>query len=98
MDSAHSGYSRSVRAAVVVAHPGHELRVFGWIEQARPIACVLTDGSGRTGSSRLSFTTSLLESTGATLGPVCGQLTDADLYSALLDHRHEAFIEMTDRI
>ena len=34
------------RAALVVAHPGHELRVHGWLEVARPVVCVSTDGSG----------------------------------------------------
>lgn len=34
----------SGRAALVVAHPGHELRVYGWLEQARPRVFVLTDG------------------------------------------------------
>ena len=34
------------RAVLVVAHPGHELRVHGWLELARPTVCILTDGSG----------------------------------------------------
>jgi carbonic anhydrase/acetyltransferase-like protein (isoleucine patch superfamily) len=31
------------KAAPVVAHPGHELCVYGWLEQARPLVFVLTD-------------------------------------------------------
>jgi hypothetical protein len=32
------------KAALVVAHPGHELRVFHWLRLARPCVFVLTDG------------------------------------------------------
>jgi hypothetical protein len=48
-----------------VAHPGHELRVFGWLHAARPRVFVLTDGSGRTGRSRLPSTTRILREAGA---------------------------------
>ena len=33
------------RTALFVAHPGHELRIYGWLERARPQVHVLTDGS-----------------------------------------------------
>ena len=38
------------KAALIVAHPGHELRVHHWMELARPLVLVLTDGSGRQGN------------------------------------------------
>src|SRR5256885_1892784 len=50
-----------LRAAVVVAHPGHELRVHGFLCAFRPLLLVLTDGSGRGGASRLPSTSALLE-------------------------------------
>src|SRR4051794_29308473 len=53
------------RAALVVAHPGHELRVHGWIEAVRPLVHVLTDGSGSSGRSRLESTRRVLGPTGA---------------------------------
>nr|MDP9120522.1 hypothetical protein [Acidobacteriota bacterium] len=28
------------RAALVIGHPGHELRVHGWLERARPLVLV----------------------------------------------------------
>src|SRR5207302_1404403 len=31
-------------SALLVAHPGHELRVHGWLERERPLVFVLTDG------------------------------------------------------
>ena len=72
------------RAALVVAHPGHELRLHGWLEQARPTVLVLTDGSGGTGRSRLDSSRRLLAATGARPGPLFGPLTDDALYAALL--------------
>src|SRR6267142_6198654 len=44
------------RAALVVAHPSHELRVHGWLQMCHPWVLVLTDGSGRTGEPRLLST------------------------------------------
>jgi hypothetical protein len=77
------------RAALVVAHPGHELRVHGWSERARPLVCVLTDGSGAGSRSRLEGTTALLARLGATPGPIYGRLTDRELYAALLGGDHD---------
>ncbi|HEX3556491.1 MAG TPA: hypothetical protein VIA62_24990 [Thermoanaerobaculia bacterium] len=72
------------RAALVVAHPGHELRVHRWLELTRPLVFVLTDGSGNHGVSRLDSTTALLGRAGATPGSIYGRLSDRDLYRALL--------------
>lgn len=79
------------RAALVVAHPGHELRVHHWMELARPLVLVLTDGSGRTTQSRLSSTTRILRATGARAGDVYGRFTDAAIYAAMLNGRQEVF-------
>lgn len=74
----------SGKAALVVAHPGHELCVYGWLEQARPLVFVLTDGSGRSGVSRLDSTTKVLARAGARPGPVYGRFADLGLYAAIL--------------
>ena len=50
--------------AVIISHPGHELRVHHWLEQAKPAVCVLTDGSGHTQRSRLDSTTGVLSGAG----------------------------------
>ena len=55
---------------LVVAHPGHELRVYGWMMQARPVVHVLTDGSGADGESRIGSTTALRPDVGATRGSI----------------------------
>jgi hypothetical protein len=86
------------RAILVVAHPGHELRVHGWLEKARPEVWVITDGSGRTNRSRLDSTTRVLEATGAVPGAVYGQFTDADLYDAVLNFDHRCFTHLVDQL
>ncbi|HEX8694710.1 MAG TPA: hypothetical protein VF746_19955 [Longimicrobium sp.] len=74
------------KPALVVAHPGHELRVYGWIERARPLVFVLTDGSGSGGEARIESTTAVLERTAARAGPVYGVMSDREIYSAILSH------------
>ena len=82
------------RAALVIAHPGHELRVHGWLEQARPEVFVLTDGSGHTGRSRLASTSRLLARAGARPGCIYARLTDRDLYATLLDGQLDVFVRL----
>jgi hypothetical protein len=76
---------------LVVAHPGHELRVHGWLEQARPRVLVLTDGAGRSGTSRLPATARVLARAGATPGEVFGRFRDRDIYEAMLGRDLELF-------
>jgi len=73
----------------MVAHPGHELRVHGWLERERPEVFVLTDGSGSTGQSRLSSTVEVLRCAGARPGSLFGRFSDRDLYEVILDGRIE---------
>jgi hypothetical protein len=82
------------RAALVVGHPGHELCVHGWLEQARPTVFVLTDGSGHRGLARLEGTARLLASAGARRGSVFGRLSDSAVYAALLEGRESVFVEL----
>lgn len=71
------------RTALVIAHPGHELRVHHWLERHRPVVCILTDGSGSTGVSRLASTSAVLAAAGAMPGPIYGHFTDRELYAAI---------------
>lgn len=86
------------RAALVVAHPGHELRVHGWMVLAEPVVCVLTDGSGRSGQSRLVSTTRLLAQCGASQGAFYGRFKDADIYTAILEADFEVFIDLVEEL
>lgn len=72
-------------SALVIAHPGHELRIYGWLARERPEVLVLTDGSGHGGISRLASTAAVLDQAGAQPGPVFGRFTDRGLYQLLLD-------------
>jgi hypothetical protein len=82
----------------VVAHPGHELRVFGWMESARPRVCVITDGSGSGGEARLESTTGVLARTAARPGPIYGRMSDRAIYAAILDHDHGLFTALADEL
>jgi hypothetical protein len=86
------------RAALVIAHPGHELRVHRWLELARPVVYVLTDGSGHTGRSRLASTSELLARAGARPGPIYGRLADHELYGALLKGDRELFAGLAEEL
>ena len=86
------------RVAVVVAHPGHELIVYRWVEEHRPIYCCLTDGSGGGATSRLSSTTRLLDAVGASAGPVYGRYTDKQLYRLLLEGRADVFVALAEEL
>jgi hypothetical protein len=77
--------------ALIVAHPGHELRVHGWMTQTRPLTFVLTDGSGALGVNRAAATGAILEQAGASIGGVFAALTDAEAYEAILAHDAERF-------
>ena len=70
-------------AALVVAHPGHELRLHHWLERARPRVFVLTDGSG-SGASRIRSTLEVLAATGCTAGSIVAPFTDHEIYRMLL--------------
>jgi len=84
------------RAALVMGHPGHELKVFGWITAHHPRVYVLTDGSGQNGVSRLSVTENLLAQLGAERGEVFGTATDAEIYEAILEQRISFFLNILD--
>lgn len=85
-------------AALVVAHPGHELRVHSWLESRRPEVCVLTDGSGAHDAPRTETTAEILSATGAGPGPVFGRFSDRQIYHALLEHRSARWVATTQEI
>ena len=88
----------SMRAALVVAHPSHELRLHGWLEETRPYVCILTDGAGRSGEPRLHRTTDALARAGATPGTIYGRLTDLQVYSAILNGDSKLFSGLVEEL
>lgn len=83
------------RAALIVGHPGHELRIHGWMELAQPTVFVLTDGSGGAAQKRIDSTTRLLEHASCTRGSIYGVSTDKNFYQAMMAHKIEDFLELT---
>src|SRR5262249_46172341 len=65
---------------------------------SRPRVCVLTDGSGRDGESRLDATTRLLERVNAPSGFLYGRYPDRVIYEALLDGDTTLFVGLAEEI
>lgn len=87
-------FLKDARAALIIAHPGHELRIHHWLERTCPMTFVLTDGSGHTEKSRLDSTTAVLERAGARKGAIYGLLSDRRLYQAILAGEYEMFTQI----
>jgi len=87
------------KGALIIAHPGHELCVYGWLETARPKVFVLTDGTGRSGVPRLDSTTKILTNAGATPhGSLYGRFTDLEIYNALLQGDYDLFVRLAQEL
>lgn len=74
----------SGRAGLLIGHPGHELRIHGWVERTKPLVLVITDGSGGAKADRTESSRALLAKTGAKAGPIFGRLSDKEAYRAIL--------------
>lgn len=92
-----SGRPEYRKPALVVAHPGHELKVFGWLCQSGPRIYILTNGSGGA-ASRLSSTERVLQGSSATLGEIFGQFSDAEIYQVILTEKTATLLQMVDRL
>ncbi|MCA1613835.1 MAG: hypothetical protein LC800_06735 [Acidobacteria bacterium] len=84
--------------ALVIAHPGHEARIHGWLESARPHVFVLTDGSGTAGRSRIAATGAYLAEFGIARGPLFGRFTDLAIYASVLEQDFELFVRLADEL
>src|SRR5204863_8998693 len=86
------------RAALVIAHPGHELRVHGWLEATRPITFVLTSGDTRDRRRLMASTAAVLDRAGARPGCVFGRLGDRDIMRALMHGDDRLLVELLEEI
>src|SRR6266550_212832 len=86
--------SADSKTALVIGHPGHELRVFHWLKSMKPTVFVITDGSGRSGRSRLLSTTRILDQVNAPKGLFYGRYSDAAAYAGILNHDFDVFISL----
>jgi AcrR family transcriptional regulator len=85
-------------AALIIAHPGHELRVHGWLEQARPRTFVLTRGDGPDRPSRLASTRKIVAAAGASEGTIFGRFEDREIYDAVIRRNDSFFIGLLDEL
>lgn len=88
----------SSKSALIIAHPGHELRVLGWLHSAPRVVHVLTDGSGRQGTPRLASTHRVLSDAQAVIGDIFGHVTDRQLYSHFLQGDVNALRQVTQSL
>jgi hypothetical protein len=89
---------KSALPVLIVAHPGHELRLFDWIERERPRVFILSDGSGGAQNSRLDYSISAIRDAGATLIEGSGQRSDREWYAAILAGDLAPFSQAADAI
>lgn len=83
---------------VLIAHPGHELRIHHFLELTQPVVHVLTDGSGSQNHSRLSSTLAVLRNTGARAGGIFGRYTDREVYDLILKGNFGAFVRLAEEL
>jgi len=83
---------------LILAHPGHELRLFHWMERMHPRVFLLTDGSGGTGLARTHYSAATIAAAGASAGWLFGWKSDKAWYAALLSGDAAPFTEALDRI
>jgi hypothetical protein len=79
---------------VFIGHPGHELRIHGWISRTRPPINIITDGSGSASPSRIGLSAQILKGLGSSSGPLFGAHTDRAVYNAILTGNHGFFLEL----
>lgn len=85
-------------AVLIVAHPGHEVLLHGWLERLRPRILILTDGSGRSGKARIAATRQYLATLGVTPGSIFGRFSDLSIYEKILEQDFSFFSALADEI
>lgn len=90
--------SETLQNVLILAHPGHELRVHHWLELKKPQIYLLTDGSGGRHSARTRYSRDVVEAAGAAAGAVFGDIPDATWYKALLARDNGVFADVLARI
>jgi len=82
------------KPALLIGHPGHELRAFKFIQEYKPDVFVLTDGSGSKNMSRVHGTIKILKNLGANFREVFIPYTDKEIYQHILKCDIEEFIKI----
>ncbi|MES2833485.1 MAG: hypothetical protein V4707_02120 [Pseudomonadota bacterium] len=84
---------------LVVAHPGHELRLSAWVRRTRPTVFVTARGS-RSGRSeaRIAASHAVVETLGGAAGEPFGAACDIDLYAAIMARDPTLFLALADTL
>ncbi len=90
--------SENSKIALILGHPGHELRVFHFLEKYKPRVYILTDGSGIDLESRVHRTQRIIEQSGASLSPIAGKFTDKEIYRIIREHDVQPIYRTIDEI
>jgi hypothetical protein len=85
-------------AHLLVAHPGHELLLYGWISRNRPVVHVLTDGEANSSGARLGTTADRLRSLGARPGAIFGHLSDPEAYAMILERNTALLLSLVTEL
>jgi hypothetical protein len=83
---------------LLVAHPGHELLLHGWIYRKKPTVHVLTDGSAHSSTPRLGQTAELLRDAGALPGALFGRLSDREAYAMILEGNGALLLALAEEL
>jgi hypothetical protein len=84
--------------ALILSHPGHELRILGWLAAYRPLVIILTDGTGHGDRPRIELSRKLVDEAGGQASELFGNLTDRQLYQAILTRDLPFFLNLRDQI
>ena len=97
-DPAYSLLDANVEWFLVLAHPGHELRAYHFLERVCPFVAVMTDGSGANGTPRVDDSRAVLARVGGRPAPVFGFMSDRDAYAALMAADARPFLPLLTTI
>jgi len=76
---------------LLIAHPGHELLLHGWLQTERPVVAAITDGSGGSGFDRTAYSRAVIESAGGSCSAIFGVLSDRECYASILGQDNTVF-------
>lgn len=83
---------------LLLAHPGHELLLYGLIARTKPIVHILTDGSGHSSTPRIGSTDALLRDLGARRGAIFGRLSDHEAYAMILERNASLLLALAEEL
>lgn len=90
--------SSSHKPFVLLGHPGHELRIYGWLKETQPEVWVITDGSGANSEARIELSRNVLQSLELEPGSLFGAYTDREIYALVLKGDFDFFVNLAQRV